>query len=174
MGTARPEPETRITPVHQRSRRCLWIFRTQGRKKFYWTLEEMQKTWTLTWSATIPNELMRIASVDAAENTVMVTEAIPTSVKRHGPEAKERRGAEHTPWQTNPQPTPSGRDPYIQIPSAAMLARPTSTSTNLNIRSVSCDGIGTSSSPINALRTKCATRSSILDISVSMTSRMAT
>ena len=73
-----------------------------------------------------------------------------------------------------PWPSPSGRSHYIQIPTTAMLARPTSTSTNLNMRSVSCDGIGTSSSPINALRTKCATRSSILDISASMTSRMAT
>ena len=73
-----------------------------------------------------------------------------------------------------PWPLPSGRSPYIQIPTTAMLARPTSTSANLNMRSVSCDGIGTSSSPINALRTKCATRSSILDISASMTSKMAT
>ena len=40
-------------------------------------------------------------------------------------------------------------------------------------RAVSSDGIGTSSSPIKALRTKCATRSSILDISALMTSKMS-
>ena len=70
-------------------------------------------------------------------------------------------------------PTPcwlAGRDLYVQIPSAAMLARPPSTSTNFRMRF----RVLPSSLPINALRTKRATRSSIRDISASITSRMAT
>ena len=66
------------------------------------------------------------------------------------------------------------RTGYIQIPSTAMLAKPAITNTNLSNRSRSRSGIATSSSPIKALLTKRASRSSNRDISASMTSKIAT